>query len=461
MERNAVHVRTGFAAAGLCCPGAPACGARLGGGGAGCGRGVQVRGGGRPPVLLPGGEAPLPAARRYGAGPARGAGAGDLRLRPRYADSLRRGYVCARGGVRVGVCGQAVTSGGGNPRREAPLLRVPAHPAGSEGLRRGPPGGGRALSLHAAGLPAGGRQDDAPAGHGAPFIRRRAARRPGGRAQRGGRAVGGGSPVRGGGAHGRAVRRAEARRPCCCCGHEPAGARHGRITAPEDIPPARSLRTAGCGCWPPRTARDSGTCGHGRSTGTCWRWICSAGPSSSGAAARTGNTGRNGCDEAAGRPAAGVGLRRAGPREEPRTAPPRPESWRPAGHPGAHALKIAGSSRLRSWRRSLARAPEPARPLFLSLRRTALLGERPFQSSGPARGSLPRGTAAARGGGGGPCAPRPQLGGGAAEQEKAIECAFARLELCLQSARAEAESRCRLYTGLGIAAGLLLSVVLL
>jgi stage III sporulation protein AB len=52
-------------------------------------------------------------------------------------------------------------------------------------------------------------------------------------------------------------------------------------------------------------------------------------------------------------------------------------------------------------------------------------------------------------------------GSGAQEQEGAIHNCTARLSLYLASARAEAEGRCRLYTALGLSAGLLLAIVLL
>jgi len=108
-------------------------------------------------------------------------------------------------------------------------------------------------------------------------------------------------------------------------------------------------------------------------------------------------------------------------------------------------------------------APEPVRPLFLSLRKELpRLGERPFSELWAGAVEASRGGLLLRGEEAEAlCALGLQLGGSAAEQERAIECASARLELCLQSARAEAESRCRLYAGLGLASGLLLSVVLL
>lgn len=164
MERNAVPVRTGFAAAAaLLPPELRRAALDLGEAEQDAAEEFRLRGGRRPTVLLPGGEAPLP-----GCAPVT---AQDLRAvlelatgasAHAYADSLRQGYVCARGGVRVGVCGQAVTSGGGIlgvKHLSSVSLRIPREVKGcaagllGEGgrfpstLLVSPPGGGKTTLL--------------------------------------------------------------------------------------------------------------------------------------------------------------------------------------------------------------------------------------------------------------------------------------------------------------------------
>jgi stage III sporulation protein AB len=108
-------------------------------------------------------------------------------------------------------------------------------------------------------------------------------------------------------------------------------------------------------------------------------------------------------------------------------------------------------------------APEPARPLFAALlSELHALGERPFSELWAAAVETARPTLLLRGEETEAlCVLGLSLGGGAQEQEKALESVSARLEIALTAARAEAETRCRLYTALGLSSGLLLSIMLL
>jgi stage III sporulation protein AB len=108
-------------------------------------------------------------------------------------------------------------------------------------------------------------------------------------------------------------------------------------------------------------------------------------------------------------------------------------------------------------------APEAARPLFRSLlSELPMLGERPFSELWAAAVENSRSNLLLRGEETETlCVLGLSLGGGAEEQEKALGSARVRLELCLTAARSEAETRCRLYTALGLSSGMLLSIILL
>jgi stage III sporulation protein AB len=108
-------------------------------------------------------------------------------------------------------------------------------------------------------------------------------------------------------------------------------------------------------------------------------------------------------------------------------------------------------------------APEAARPLFGALLpELDALGERPFSELWAAAVENARPTLLLRGEETEAlCVLGLFLGGGAEEQEKALESTGARLALALAAARTEADTRCRLYTALGLSSGLLLSIILL
>ena len=127
---------------------------------------LRLRAGHAPTVLLPEGERPLP-----GAGPVTEGMLRDLleiatgASAHAAADSLRRGFVTAAGGCRVGFCGQAVTENGAIRtlgRLSSAAVRIPRQHRGcADGvfpiLHRGgrtasallisPPGGGKTTLL--------------------------------------------------------------------------------------------------------------------------------------------------------------------------------------------------------------------------------------------------------------------------------------------------------------------------
>ena len=116
---------------------------------------------GRPPTALIGGrERPLrevPVTEAEVRCVAERASAGSYHA---VADQLRRGYLTARGGVRVGLCGRAVTEGAVTALRElsSAAIRIPreAQGAGADAIRAlgdasalilSPPGGGKTTFL--------------------------------------------------------------------------------------------------------------------------------------------------------------------------------------------------------------------------------------------------------------------------------------------------------------------------